>query len=218
MIPLVPFYPTVILANGAFPEHPVPLRQLNDARRIIACDGAVEALLQAGREPDFIVGDLDSLSPELCRRYAHCLRHNPDQETNDLTKAVQFAVKNGWNSLAIVGATGKRDDHTLGNISLLADYQKLAEVCMLTDFGVFVPIDKPVVFESFPTQQVSIFSINPTALITTGGLKYPLHSSPLTSWWQGTLNEALSREFSLVFDAGDIIVYRTYDSNSTFLR
>ena len=51
----------VILANGDFPSHPVPLKQLSGADKIICCDGAAGALVSAGMEPDFIVGDLDSL-------------------------------------------------------------------------------------------------------------------------------------------------------------
>lgn len=210
MIPIISSFPTVILANGSFPEEEIPLRILRRAERIIACDGAVEALIRTGIEPDFIVGDLDSLSPDLTRRYQDCLRHDPDQETNDLTKSVRFALENGWNKMAILGATGKREDHTLGNISLLASYQKEAEVSMFTDYGVFVPMDKPCTFESFPRQQVSIFSMRSSTLVTTKGLKYPLQSAPLTAWWQGTLNEATGASFDLLIDSGDLVVFRSY--------
>ena len=45
-----------------------------------------------------------------------------DQETNDQTKAVNFLLAQGKRRIAIIGATGNREDHTLGNISLLSDY------------------------------------------------------------------------------------------------
>jgi len=117
----IPFtYPfrTVIIANGAFPRHPVPLSFLCEASRIICCDGATKALLDYGLKPNFIVGDLDSLSLELKCRYSHCLQHDIDQDTNDLTKTVKFCTENQWNEITILGATGKREDHSLGNISL----------------------------------------------------------------------------------------------------
>lgn len=218
MIPLIPPYPTVILANGAFPEHAVPLKKLYEAERIIACDGAVEALLEIGREPDYIVGDLDSLSPLLRERYTDRLHHDSDQETNDLTKAIHFAVKNGWSRIAILGASGKREDHCLGNISLLADYAALVEVCMLTDYGVFVPIHQSSVFESFPFQQVSIFTITPSTLLTTHRLTYSLKEATLTSWWQGTLNEAQETSFRIEMDRGSIIVFRTYEGKEINAR
>ena len=87
-----------------------------------------------------------------------------------------------------MGATGKREDHTLGNISLLADYMEQAEVRMLTDYGLFIPIKEDSVFESFPTQQVSVFNMGATEL-SADGLVYPL--SAFTNWWQGTFNAFL---------------------------
>ena len=46
-----------------------------------------------------------------------------DQETNDLTKAVNYVKTLGFREVLILGATGRREDHTLGNISLLAQFK-----------------------------------------------------------------------------------------------
>ena len=209
-IPLTCPYHTVILSNGVFPRHPVPLSFLRDASRIVCCDGATEALLGYGREPDYIVGDLDSLSQELQQRYSHCLHRDPDQETNDLTKAVNFCVERHWDEITLLGATGKREDHSLGNISLLADYGENANIQLITDYGVFVPLLKSGGFESFKGQQASIFSLTPATIFTLRGLKYPLAQQTLSSWWQGTLNEAMGSEFFIEMDHGKALVFRTY--------
>ena len=71
--------------------------------------------------PDIIIGDGDSLCPEYRELYASLVHHNPDQETNDQTKAVHYLYARGMRRIAIVGATGKREDHTIGNISLLME-------------------------------------------------------------------------------------------------
>lgn len=125
---------TVIIANGRFPSHPVPLSCIREAEYIICCDGAANDFIARGGVPDAIVGDCDSISEENKIRFADILHPNPDQETNDLTKSVQFCVENGRQEIIIVGGTGKREDHTLGNISLLADYAELAEVIMVTNW------------------------------------------------------------------------------------
>lgn len=204
-------YPSLIVANGTFPTHRIPLEILHRAKHIIACDGAVSALLEAGIEPSFIVGDIDSLDPELEKRFADRLFRNSDQETNDLTKAVAFAVEKGFSCLAILGATGKREDHCLGNISLLAQYCKQVEVSMFTDYGVFVSINASTRLESFKGQQVSIFSLSPETPITSSGLVYALDHKKLKSWWQGTLNEAEGSHFTLAFDRADLLVFRSYE-------
>ena len=52
--------PFILLANGEFPTHPVPLRFLNSAETIICTDGSADKLLAHGRTPDVIIGDMDS--------------------------------------------------------------------------------------------------------------------------------------------------------------
>ena len=203
-------YHTVIIANGTFPRHTVPLSFLRKASRIICCDGATETLLGYGLEPDFIVGDLDSLSPELQQRYSHCLPHDSDQNTKDLTKAVRFCTGRQWNEITIIGATGKREDHSIGNISLLADYAGYAQVQMITDYGVFNPLLVSGCFECFSGQQVSIFCLTSGTVFTFHGLKYPVNEQIISSWWQGTLNEALGDEFAIEMDHGKALVFREH--------
>ena len=210
MIPLTCPYHTIVIANGSFPRHPVPLSFLREASRIICCDGAAETLLEYSFEPDYIVGDLDSLSQELQQRYNHCLYHDPDQITNDLTKAVRFCTARQWDEITIIGATGKREDHSLGNISLLADYAENAKVQLITDYGVFFPLLQSERFECFSGQQVSIFSLTSDTVFTFHGLKYPFAGQTLSSWWQGTLNETTGAEFAIEMDHGKALVFREH--------
>ncbi|MDR0799546.1 MAG: thiamine diphosphokinase [Dysgonamonadaceae bacterium] len=212
MIPLIQNFQTVILADGSFPKHPVPLSFLRSGRPVVCCDGAIKNLLAVGLEPDYIIGDLDSISSELKKRFASILHHNPDQETNDLTKAVHFCLKNQWTKITILGATGKREDHTLGNLSLLTEYEEIVQVQALTDYGVFTPQLKSVVYESYRGQQVSIFSLTNNTFLSSENLRYPLEHRALTSWWQGTLNESLSDQFNIRMDQGKLLIFREYFS------
>jgi len=201
---------TVILANGAYPIHEVPLARLREADMIVCCDGAAEKLVAHGMEPGIIIGDLDSVSPAIRERYEKILVQDRDQETNDLTKAVNWCISGGIREVVIIGATGIREDHTLGNISLLANYSERVNAVMLTDTGFFRVCDRSVTINSQPGQQVSIFSIDPSLAVTSAGLRYPLKNLRLTSWWRGTLNEALADSFTLTFENGRIILFMEY--------
>jgi thiamine pyrophosphokinase len=198
---------TVIVADGSFPRHDIPLSYIRNSARIICCDGSVKNLIYAGYIPEAIVGDMDSLSEELAGRFADRIFTDEEQETNDLTKAVTWCKESGFTDLVIVGATGKREDHTLGNISLLTEYIKEVNVIMVTDTGIFLPFLKSSEISSFPGQQVSIFAIDPETEITSQGLKYPLNRSKIRNWWYATLNESAGDKFSLEFNAGRVIVY-----------
>lgn len=197
----------VILANGSFPGTDIPLGYLNNADRIVCCDGSVEALLNYGLEPWAIVGDMDSISDDLKRRFEDRIHHSADQLTNDLTKAVRYCLINDITDVIILGATGQREDHTVGNISLLADYSESLSVMIVSDYGFFIPVMSGRRISSWQGQQISVFSVDKGSRITSVNLKYPLCDTELKNWWMGTLNESSSDHFILKFDSGRVIVF-----------
>ena len=196
----------VILANGDFPTHAVPLSVLENASHIVACDGAIANLAAHNNfHQDVVaVGDGDSVPDALRDR----LIQIDEQEDNDLTKATRYCLNHGWHKIAYVGATGKREDHTLGNISLMIRYflEMGVEPLLVSDYGCFVVAQGDSDFESFPGQQVSIFNVNCKKLVSEG-LKW--QSYPYHQLWQGTLNEAEDAVFRLHAD-GCYLVYRTF--------
>ena len=113
--------------------------------------------------------------------------------------------------LLILGATGKREDHTLGNIGWLKEFaMRHSNTLMITDTGVFIPVTESREFSVRPGQAVSIFNPNAFPLqVTSHGLKYPLNDLALTCWWTATLNVAAAEKFSLDFDntKGILIVF-----------
>lgn len=192
---------TVILANGSFPRRKCLLETLCAASRIVCCDGAAANLLRAGLEPDLVVGDLDSLDPALKKRFGERLLHESEQETNDLSKAFRACMARGWRDIVILGAEGRREDHLLGNASLLPMFAAAgADVRMETDYGTFLPVLKSASFRRPVGTRVSIFSFHPEMPVTATGLVYPLDKLRLPFWWCGTLNETNAPEFSLAFD------------------
>lgn len=198
----------VIIANGEYPTHAIPLLILAHASFVVCCDGAANKYLSRGYIPDAIVGDGDSLYPAYKEQYSDIIHPIQEQETNDLTKAVRFLQKKGIRTVTIVGATGKREDHTLGNISLLMKYYKEGiDVQMVTDYGIFIPAEGTRTFTSLPGQQVSIFSFDAKGLRSTD-LRYPIYD--FDNWWEGTLNESTSYQFTIEC-TGYYLLYKAYD-------
>ena len=198
-------FDAVILANGAFPTAGEPLRLLREARYVVCCDGAAHHWPQC----DAIVGDGDSVPEALRDR----LIQIEEQEDNDLTKATRYCLSKGMRRIVYLGATGQREDHTLGNISLMVRYmQEMGiEPLLATDYGWFVVAEGESAFASFKGQQVSIFNMTCNALSSEGLL---WQAYPYRQWWQGTLNEAAGDSFRLKGD-GLYLVYRTYQAKET---
>ena len=194
----------VIVANGEFPSASVMHRWIDRAPLVISLDGAANRLLQLGYRPHLIIGDGDSIQPGLTERYGVEFLKVDEQETNDLSKAVRYLRKRGCRRLMMLGITGRRDDHTLGNISLLVYYLQMdIKAVAATDWGTFIPCRGNAQLKTTKGQQVSLFNFRATG-IKSNDLVYPPYDT--TMLWQGTLNEAKSDHLSIQAE-GDYLVY-----------
>ena len=208
-----PHFDAVILADGEFPTADIPLQILRKAKFLCCCDGAAAKAIEQGFMPDAIVGDGDSLTPEFKTRYAAIIHLESEQEDNDLTKASRFCIAKGFRHIAYLAATGKREDHTIGNIFLMPRYVQQFGITpeIYTDHGWFSVINGTTELPSFPGQQVSIFNITGKK-VEGEGFTWPPYT--YNELWQGTLNEAKSDRILLKTD-GIMIVFRTYLAKKT---
>lgn len=198
----------VVIGNGEYPTNESVVDMIRRAPYVVCCDGGADNYYRfEHRLPDVVIGDGDSLSAEGKTRFADRLITFAEQESNDQTKAIRYLKEKGYQRILLVAATGKREDHTLGNISLLVDYFDMGlSVMMMTDYGTFVPAHNSQCFASFKGQQVSIFSFG-AEKIKGEGLVYPLHD--FTNWWQGTLNEATGSSFRIDCE-GRYLIFRAF--------
>ncbi len=196
---------TVILASGLFPTTKRALRYLREANFLACCDGAANDCVAAGFEPDVIVGDGDSIAPNVMERYADRVVRIAEQETNDLSKTFHHCLQLGRrDSFVILGATGKREDHALANLALLMDYaEEHADVMMVSDFGTFYPCCDTKRLSVNPGQEVSIWNFG-ASYFSAEGLMYPLYD--FTKLWQGTLNVATRPDIA-VHAKGNFLLY-----------
>lgn len=201
----------VILAAGDFPSSPLALKALREADYLCCCDGAAKELIESGlRQPDAIVGDGDSLPEDLQKRYAAIFHHVSEQEDNDLTKATRHCLALGFRRICYLGITGRREDHSLGNLSLMLRYKREfhVEPQVITNHGRFFIGEGETTFATTKGQQVSIFNLTCRTLTGTG-LRWPLRA--FTQLWQGTLNEATGSEVQISGD-GEYAVYQVFSA------
>ena len=204
----------VLLANGVPPSHAVPRRVLSDASVLICCDGACTKARAFGRAPDWVVGDGDSIPSDERRSLGSRFVADAEQNTNDLCKAFRLARRLAGREtvrLAILGATGLREDHTIGNIFHLPDFAAdIPDTTIYTDAGTFVAVLGTRTFTCRPNDAVSVFAPQPGTHATSVGLKWPLDGVDLAPLWAGTLNRATGDQFTVRTDH-PLLVYRPYD-------
>lgn len=205
----------VILCDGQFPKTEYPRYLIRTADFVICCDGALQKFLRNSpaifgqqRRPDLVIGDLDTLPASLRRKHSDIIVHETEQEHNDQTKAFRWAMKNlqGISQIYILGATGQREDHTIGNISLLMEYARMYDleamdihVEMVSDHSTIFAVTDTFEMDCGEGRKVSIFSPDNRLRIKSEGLEWPLDEVIFDNWWKATLNRATQDKVRLTF-------------------
>ena len=199
----------VILCNGAFPTEAYPLYLLDSAEGVVCCDGALEQWLSHAPQarPLAVVGDMDSLPKELQERFSALIVHETEQDYNDLTKAMRWVLREHpeVEEIVILGATGLREDHTIGNLGLLMEYTRLFDlgerrVSMVSDYGTAFAITDSSDLHLGEGRRISLFSADNSLRICSQGLQWPLDGVVFDAWWKATLNRTTEPIVSLHFN------------------
>ena len=199
----------VILAAGDFPRNAYPLYLLDQAEAVVCCDSALKAVLKHGVQPTAVVGDMDSIAPAVLKGFEGEVVRIAEQDDNDLTKAMRYVLERykDVSEITILGATGKREAHTIGNLSLLMEYEKSFGLCargvnlqIVSDYSTAFVVNDSCSLALGEGRSVSFFTCDPSLNIKSSGLQWPLDSVVFDNWWKATLNRATSDEISLKFN------------------
>ena len=211
-----------IIDNGRFPRKEYPRYLLKNSDYIICCDGALtkylrnmEAVFGRRRDPDAVIGDLDSLSPAMIRKYEDRIIRETEQENNDQTKAVNHVISHfaDVSTIYILGGTGEREDHTIGNLSLLMEYARERDlqsmginILMVSDFATIFPVTDSTEIECGQGRKISILTPDNSLKIHSEGLEWPLDNVVFDNWWKATLNRATEDTVKLEFSHKSIAI------------
>lgn len=199
----------VILCDGLFPSEPYPLYLLDSAEGVVCCDGALIKYLarHPDRRPLAVVGDMDSLSAERQNAFRDILVPVAEQDDNDMTKAMSWVLREHpeVQDIVILGATGLREDHTIGNLGLLMEYTRLFDlggrkVSIVSDFGTAFAVTDSCDLHLGEGRRFSFFTADNSLKVTSEGLQWPLDDVVFDAWWKATLNRTTEPIVSLHFN------------------
>lgn len=195
----------VIICAGAFPRKAYPRYLMEKADVVICCDSAAREWLKhfPSRLPDAVIGDMDSLPRALRKDYADLIIKMDDQESIDLTKAFNYLLEHHGADLSavhIIGADGKRPDHSIANLSLLMEYTVQApgmRIEAVGDYGTAFAITDSCTISCGKGRAVSIFTPDSKLRIKSKGLEWPTDAVVFDNWWKGSLNRCSEDNFTL---------------------
>lgn len=178
---------------------------------LIAADAGAAPLRQADMPPLFLVGDLDSITPE-DRAWvpADRVRASTDPSHTDLEKAILLALELGAKKVGMICVSGDRIDHTVNGLSLMLRYRTRAEFTWHDDRGdATLALPPGTTIAGKPGDKVSLVPAPGAAAVRTSGLKYMLDGVDLTFGSRdGVSNELQVAAARVQFKTGSLLVYR----------
>lgn len=198
-----------------------PFLKNQSFERIIAVDGGLKAVKELGLEPDVIVGDFDSVDP-LVLEYYRSREHivwdvrRPEKDETDTELAFLRAQAMGCTDLVILGATGGRIDHMLGNIHLLFPcLQKGIRASLFDGQNRIFLLDGSYTFrrQELWGKYISFLPLTERVEgITLRGFKYPLTERDIEIGTSLCLsNELEEEEGTITFREGVLIAVESHD-------
>lgn len=113
----------LIISNGTIENKDILINALDEADYVICADGGAKYFYDLDKNPDIIVGDLDSIDDKtlsiMKEKNIEFHRFPKKKDKTDTELAMDYAVEMGGREITLLGAIGTRLDHTLGNIMLL---------------------------------------------------------------------------------------------------
>jgi thiamine pyrophosphokinase len=201
---------TLVIAHGAVPSMKIIGPLVAGAKCIVCADGGANTAARLGIRPDAIVGDCDSLSPATRRKFRNAeILYRPSQYSTDLEKAFDYCLEKHIRSIVVLGATGKRLDHTLSNMSIIRKYHDRLSIRCIDQYGESFLVTKKNTFTAVVGQIVSLVPLGKCRGVTTDGLRYPLtHETLEVGIREGQSNVATKRRVNISVNHGTLLVYK----------
>jgi thiamine pyrophosphokinase len=197
------------------------IREVNPAE-VICADGGARHVLALGLVPQTVIGDMDSLSPELLDtlRENECriLSYPARKDETDTELALRYALEQKPAEIEIHGALGGRIDHTLANISLLVMTAQEGIKTKLVDGAteLFVITEKEQIGGS-PGEIISLFPLTTEVKgITLEGFEYPLEKATMEIGKPyGISNRLLDNRGTITISSGYLLVVKSREEENS---
>lgn len=191
---------------------------------IICADRGLEAAHEIKLKVDGIVGDFDSLEQKkILEEYK--LRENveirsfmPEKDWTDTHLAIDFALEKNPEEIIILGGTGTRLDHVLGNLNLLmVSVQQGVMTYMIDSWNKICllqgPVEYSILREKAYGKYVSVMPFTPIVNnVTLEGFKYPLQNADMTMGnTLGISNEIVEEKARITMERGYLMIIESDD-------
>ncbi len=204
----------IIIANGDVPKKSeIKYLQKKGYAEIICADGGANSARKLNIIPDYIIGDLDSISKENLKYFnkkASIIKLKRQNDT-DVEKALKFLIKKKFTDVILLGATGDRLDHSFCNLGIVIKFFDKINISILHKKSFLRAYSGTIDFPTLKNEVISLYGFDVKTKITSKGLKYPLKNIALPfGQKESTSNVATTNKVSLKITGGIIFIIRDF--------
>lgn len=113
----------LIVGGGLKPSSELIMKEYEKSDIVIAADKGAQYLFEENINPTILLGDFDSINKEVLKKLqtqnSEIKVYPPEKDFTDSEIAVDLALEYKPEEITLLGCTGSRLDHVLGNIGLL---------------------------------------------------------------------------------------------------
>lgn len=188
---------------------------------LLAADKGMEYCYRAGRKPDCIIGDYDSASPEVFSYFRNQSGiewhdYQPEKDYADSEIAMMLAIGKGSTDIHMLGATGTRLDHVIGNVHLLKKaLEHHRKACIVDSHNRIRLVQGELCLykeEQFGTYLSILPLTDELRGVNLNGLKYSLKDAVMTKGnTLGISNEIVAHKAAISVEKGIALVIESKD-------
>ena len=188
---------------------------------LIAADRGMKFCFEKGICPDYVLGDFDSIDPEIVSYYrqesqVQIIGYQPEKDDTDTEIAVKKAIELGCTKLILLGALGGRMDHCIANIHILKLALEQGVEAALADGQNYIQLLSDSCEIKKKDQYGTYISFLPftdqVEGITLTGFKYPLHGYTMKKGWSiGISNEIVDEIARVMLTKGILLMIQSRD-------
>ncbi|MFH5835695.1 thiamine diphosphokinase [Proteiniclasticum sp. C24MP] len=207
----------IIVSGGKKPSLSLYESLYDDTCRIIAVDSGAEFFRENGITPHVLLGDFDSITEETLRFFegrTEVIRYDTVKDFTDTEAALEEAFKEKPDEIVLLGCTGNRLDHFIGNLSLLEKaLRRSVKAFIMDDHNKIFMMDKPGIIKKEFGDYISFQAFRgPVKGFGVKGVKYPLWDYELVLGdSMNVSNEFVEKYISVTFQEGILMVFMTKD-------
>ena len=199
----------LILGNGEPPTRALLDEFYSEDKLLLCADGGADTARRYGLKPDYIVGDLDSISRDIAGdQTVRFIRVDADNTGTDIQKVLRHAVEQGISEAVLLGFTGRRTDHLIWNLSVLKTFGEQISLRLVDEYCDMRLIGHHIRFSAAIGQKISLCPLNgPAEGIVTSGLKFALQGENLIPGLRdGISNEVITDPVEIKVERGDLLL------------